>query len=964
MYMAYLLVVDPDEARRRGLVERLEQAGRKVDAVADGPGVRAAVAAKPPDLVVADADGPRALAALAEVRQGRGVALPVVVLGADYRRVREALGNPVCCDYLPRGCEPEELLFKVDTLLRGGAGMRELMASREALAEEEARLRSLGDNLPSGAIYQMVRDADGRDRFTYVSRGITSVLGGVTPEAMIADPWAAFGLVLEEERPRCFEAHQRSAETGCVIDLELPQVLPDGRPTWLHITSTPRRREDGSVVWDGFVRDITARKRAEAELRREKWRLECMDRISGALTRSPDLASMVHALVEQVLEVFGVDRAWLLYPCDPDATRFHIPVEATRADFPGAREQGRSLANDVGGRRLMVEALEGRAPVLRVFDDPAMRDPEEVRYGVRSMLVVALFPRGDQPWLLGIHQCTHVRRFTPDEQYLLARVAERATDVLTGLLLNRRLQEDIAERTRVEALLKESHDRLALAEAIGHFGYWDWDMASDRGLWSAEACRMHGVDPDSFEPGFESFLACVHPDDRTRFLWAREAAMQGTERLDMEYRIVRPDGGGERHARTVAEVRWQGQGKAPRLVGVVHDITDLKVSREELRLERERLALAMEAAGEGMWELDLASRWLHFDPDSVRQLGYARGELDGELSGWLQRVAAEDRAVVAAAVEDCAQGRAERLAVELRLRTRDGGWRWFGANGKVVGRDAEGRARMLIGIHRDVTERKRAEREMVLLNERLEQRVAERTAELQAANRELEAFAYSVSHDLRAPLRAVSGFSEAIEKDYGDRLYGEGAHLLQRLQGAAARMGDLIDGLLRLSRCTRGQLNREPVDLSALAREVAAGLAEQAPERAVQVHIAEGLTARGDPRLLRIVLENLLGNAWKYTAGTPDARIEMAVDPGPGAPVFRVRDNGAGFDMDYADRLFQPFQRLHRQEDFQGLGIGLATVQRIVQRHGGRIWAEGTAGQGATLYFTLQPSLVQPPAPA
>ena len=237
---------------------------------------------------------------------------------------------------------------------------------------------------------------------------------------------------------------------------------------------------------------------------------------------------------------------------------------------------------------------------------------------------------------------------------------------------------------------------------------------------------------------------------------------------------------------------------------------------------------------------------------------------------------------------------------------------------------------------------------------RLEQRVTQRTQELTLANRELESFSYSVSHDLRAPLRAVDGFSQALMEDEGERISPEGHDHLRRLRAAATRMGQLIDDLLRLSRISRADLTREPVDLSALARDVADGLRRGEPGRDATFDIASSLTTCGDARLLRVVLENLLGNAWKFTSQRSGARIEFFAESRDGRPHYCVRDNGVGFDMAYAGKLFSPFQRLHRVNDFPGTGIGLATVQRIVHRHGGDITAEAVPDGGATLRFTLE----------
>jgi len=241
-----------------------------------------------------------------------------------------------------------------------------------------------------------------------------------------------------------------------------------------------------------------------------------------------------------------------------------------------------------------------------------------------------------------------------------------------------------------------------------------------------------------------------------------------------------------------------------------------------------------------------------------------------------------------------------------------------------------------------------------LLNDKLEQRVRDRTVQLEASNRELEAFCFSVSHDLRAPLRGIDGWSLALLEDYRDKLDEKGRQQLQRVRSDTQRMGRLIDDLLLLSRVARGPIQRGPVDLTALAESVAARLQETEPARRVEFAAQPGLTAQGDARLLEIVLSNLLGNAWKFSGGRPLARVEFGRTEVDNRPAFFVRDDGVGFDMNYAQKLFGAFQRMHKASEFPGTGIGLATVQRVIQRHGGRVWAEAQVDRGATFYFTLE----------
>lgn len=369
-----------------------------------------------------------------------------------------------------------------------------------------------------------------------------------------------------------------------------------------------------------------------------------------------------------------------------------------------------------------------------------------------------------------------------------------------------------------------------------------------------------------------------------------------------------------------------------------------------LRKSEEGYRQIIETAQEGIWVVDSEGKTTLVNPRLAALLGYSVSEMIG--TPFAQHIAG-DADELPIGVNGGQGAPAVVRPRELTLRRKDGSTLWTQLSASSLP-DASGQPASTLVMVMDISERKRAEAEILQLNAELEDRVRERTAQLNAAMKELEAFSYSVSHDLRAPLRAMDGFSRILLEDYTDSLDEEGQRVLGRIIEASEQMGQLIDGLLQLSRLSRSQLKREPVNLSEIARSVAERLQEGEPQRQVTFSIDDKLVVSGDRRMLQIVLDNLLGNAWKYTRHKPDARIEFGVTEHDGQRAFFVRDNGVGFNMAYSHKLFGAFQRLHSEEEFEGTGIGLATVQRIIVRHGGEIWADAAIDRGATFYFTIQ----------
>jgi PAS domain S-box-containing protein len=495
---------------------------------------------------------------------------------------------------------------------------------------------------------------------------------------------------------------------------------------------------------------------------------------------------------------------------------------------------------------------------------------------------------------------------------------------------------DTTERKRAEAALRESQERLSLVLEAARLGTWDRDLVSEALVWSPRCLAIFGLPPDT-RMTLERFLEALHPDDRERVARAGRETVEEHKDYDVEMRTVWPDGTLHWVA-SRGRAYYDSSGRPVRISGASLDITARKQAEEALRESEERFRVLANTIPELVWTCTPDGRCDYLNERWVEYTGIPMADQLGDA--WLERVHPDDRQPTMAAWRRSVESGAP-YEVVFRIRRKDGAYRWFQTRGTAL-RDPGGRILKWFGTNTDIEELRRSE-----------EALREKTAQLEAANRELEAFSYSVSHDLRAPLRQIGGFSRILQEEFAAALEPDALHYLFRIEQGTSRMGQLIDDLLGLSRISRRAMTLQVTGLNSVVEEAVAGLAPECERRAVEWKIGALPFVECDPSLMKVVFQNLLSNALKFTRPRDPAVIEVGRTEREGQTVIFVRDNGVGFSMKYADKLFGVFQRLHRAEDFEGTGVGLVTVQRIIQRHGGRIWAEAELDQGATFYFTL-----------
>ena len=734
----------------------------------------------------------------------------------------------------------------------------------------------------------------------------------------------AIAFYASESVPVISAAVTEAIEQGKEFILELQLITAKGRMIWVEAVGKVVRKNGRTVKVLGAFRDITERKQTEAL------------RLANAYNRS-----LIEASLDPLVTI--------------DATGKITDVNVATQTVTG-RSREELIGTDFSD--YFTEPHKARAGYQQAFRESSVKDyPLEIKHRdghLTSVLYNASLYRDESGNVIGVFaaarditelkRAEEITRLDEVRKNSIVKISQYAATSL-GDLLDLALNEAIAltgskfgylyfyhEDSREFVLHAWSKDVMAectVADPQTNYhlektGIWGEVVRQRKPIivndFSAPSPLKKGY-PEGHAPLFRFFSVPVFSEGRI-------VAVVGFANRPAEYTD-----------RDVSQMTL--------LMDSVWKIVERKQAEERLKLANAYNRSLLEASLDPLVTIDANGKITDVNAGTEKVTGCSRAELVGtDFSDYFtepeKAKAGYQRVFQEGSVMDYA----------LELRRRDGHITPVLYNAAVY-RDMAGNVLGVFAAARDVTEREKAEQEIRKLNRELEARVVERTAELEAANKELEAFAYSVSHDLRSPLRSIDGFSLALLEDYAGKLDDQGEDYLARIRSATQRMSQLIDDLLKLSRITRNDMNRGMVDLSGIARTIADDLKKQHPERAARITIADNLVASGDGRLLTVALENLFTNAWKFSEKRPETMIEFGVTRQNGTLVYFVRDNGAGFDMTYANKLFNPFQRLHRETEFAGTGIGLATVKRIISRHGGRVWIEGAVDKGTTVYFTL-----------
>ncbi|GAB4238768.1 MAG: hypothetical protein OHK0028_16450 [Deltaproteobacteria bacterium] len=790
--------------------------------------------------------------------------------------------------------------------------------AREMLQENRDLLNAIVEET-SDAVF--AKDRDGR--YLLVNTACARIFGKTKEDAVGKTDADLFPPSMV---PAILNRDREIIASGVTLTFE-EEVPVDGGFAPFLTTKGAIRDKDGSIVGIfGIARDISGIKAALRRIEDRDSLLASEKQILEMIATGAPLDSILDTITRKIEERSeGMHCTILLL--DPDGVHLRHGAAPSLPDTFIRSIDGGAIGPNAGS---CGTAAFRREPVIvdDIATDPLWTDYRELAltHGLRACWSTPIFD--EQGRVLGTFAMYYRQAGRPQAKH--RRLIDIATHTAAVAISRGRAEAELRAKTEeLDRYFNSSLDLLCIADTDGFFRRLNPEWERTLGYPTAD---LEG----------RRFLDFVHPDDVDATVAAMKKLSSREHILNFVNRYRHRDG-------SHRWIEWRSYAADTRIFAVARDITQRIRAEEELRLSEGRFRTAFHLSPAGLTITRIADgKIVEANDTFLRMFGFTREQVIGHTSVELKMLTPQQRSEI------------------IRRQIGTGGVRQH----EIQARASSGRILDLLASSQpiemggeafhithllEITERKQAEEEIRKLNAELEERVRLRTEQLEASNRELEAFSYSVSHDLRAPLRSIDGFSQALLEDCGDRLDETGKNHLARVRAAASRMAKLIDDLLDLSRVARMEMRVEALDLSSMARSVAEEVRERYPGHPAEVVIADGITARGDARLLRQVLQNLFDNAFKFTARTSAPRVDFGTAGDPdGEPWYFVRDNGAGFDMAYADHLFGMFQRLHSAVEYPGTGVGLAIVQRIVHRHGGRVRAEGRADGGATFSFTLR----------
>jgi PAS domain S-box-containing protein len=791
--------------------------------------------------------------------------------------------------------------------------------SEERLRESEARFQTMADTAPV-MIWMTGTDA----LCNYFNKPWLEFTGR-TMQQEVGTGWVEG--VHPDDVQGCFDCFLPAFHARKPFRMEYRLRRADGEYRWVLESGIPRYTGAGEFAgYIGSNIDITDIKRAEEERRAHLWFFESLDRVNRAIQGTNDLEQMMRDVLDAVLSIFACDRAWLVYPCDPEARSWKVSMERTTPQSPGAF----ALRRDLPVTPEVAEVLQ----TVRTSSSPVRFGPESkhplpaetaARFNIQSMMGMAVYPKGDKPYMLGLHQCTHARVWTAEEERLFQEIGRRLTDALSSLLIFRNLGE--------------SERKLEEAQRLTHVGYWDHDLDTGLVSWSDETYRIFAVPSEQRIITLDWVKELIHPEDRPVVLEAVSAALRGGPRYDVEYRVLQPNSE-LRYVHSQGDVIRDETGRPQRMFGTVQDITERKRAEEELRVAESRFRTYVDHATDALFVHDDTRRVVDVNRQACESLGYTREELIGMMPhDFDPALGVEDAFIQSIMKERLDAG--EVFAFETSHRRKDG--TFFPVEVRIRPFLHGGR-RFGLALVRDITERKRAE-------ETLRQTEAELAHVARVAI--LGEMAASIAHEINQPLGAIVNNASASLRWLAVNNVEEARRSNELIRADAHRAAEIVQRIRSFAKKAPPQ--KDWMDVNQTIPEVIELARSEAQKNRVSIRtqFASDLPLVFADRIqLQQVILNLIMNAVEAMSEDEDSPRELLIRTDThalGGIVLVVQDSGPGLRPEDIDRLFTPFYTTKPQ----GMGMGLAICRSIIEAHGGRLWVTANDDRGATFHFTL-----------